>query len=365
MEKSSISPSQLLALIILFEFGTALVVPIGLAVGHGVWLSTLIALPGGILLFLIYDYLFRQHPNMILSGYIQKILGKFIGWPLSFVYVAFFMYSASRNLRDAGDLLVTAAYDRTPLFVINAILIIAVIYVLSKGIEVFARLAEIYLIIMISLGLISNVFVICSGLVELKNLLPLIGGEWKAIFSSAYPNIWMFPFGELIILTTILPHLNKGHLARRTGIIAIMISGLLLSFTHAIEVAVLGEDMYNRATFPLFTAISLVNIAEFIQRMDALVMLTLIIGAFFKMSLFCYAAIVIAGELFQVDEQKKVVVPIATLVLFFSIMLASNLPGHLEEGEMSIKVYLPIFSVGIPMLLCIVHLIRNRFGLYR
>lgn len=42
MEKTIISPSQLLA------FGTALVIPIGLAGGRGVWLSILIALPGGL-----------------------------------------------------------------------------------------------------------------------------------------------------------------------------------------------------------------------------------------------------------------------------------------------------------------------------
>jgi len=293
-------------------------------------------------------------------------MGKFIGWPLSLLYIAFFMYIASRNLRDAGDLLVTASYDRTPLFIINTIMIVAVIYVLSKGIEVLARLAEIYLLIIISLGLISNVFVIFSGLVDLNNLLPILSGQWHSILNSAYPNIWLFPFGELVVLTTILPRLNKGQLARKTGIIAITVSGLLLSFTHAIELSVLGEDTYSRATFPLFTAISLVNIADFLQRMDALVMLTLIIGAFFKMTIFCYAAVAIASDLFNLQEQKKeVVFPIATLVLFFSIMIASSFPSHLEEGKMTIKVILPIFCVGIPALLAIVHFIRKRFGLYR
>jgi spore germination protein KB len=365
MGKSSISPSQLLAMIILFEFGTALVVHIGLVTERGAWLSVLIALPGGILLYLIYEYLLRQYPRLILSGYIQKILGKFIGWPLSLLYVALFMYIASGNLRDTGDLLVTATYDRTPLFVINAVMSIAIIFVLSKGIEVLGRLAEIYLLIIISVGIISIILIISSGLIDLKNLLPLFEGEWKNILISAYPNIWMFPFGELIILTTILPHLNKSHLAKRTGIIAITISGLLLSFTHAIEIAVLGEDMYSRATFPLFTAISLVNIADFLQRMDALVMLSLIIGAFFKMTIFCYAAIALAADLFKVHEQKKVVVPIAVIVLFISIISASNFPEHFNEEKITVKIILPIFSAGIPMLLAIVHHIRKRFGLYR
>ncbi len=365
MGKKIISPSQLLAFILLFEFGTALVIPIGLAGGQGVWLSILIAIPGGILLFLIYDYLFRQHPNMIISGYARQILGKYIGWPLSLLYIPFFMYIASRNLREAGDLLVSASYDRTPLFVINAFMIAAVIYVLSKGIEVFARLAEIYLLIMIFLGIISNALVIFSGLIDFNNLLPLLGDEWKRILSAAYPNIWLFPFGELVILTTILPHLNKGQLAKKTGVIAIIISGLLLSFTHALEITVLGGDTYSRATFPLFTAISLVNIADFIQRMDALVMLTLIIGVYFKMTLYCYAAAAVASDLFKLKKAHQTVVPIAVIVLFFSVISAGSYPEHAEEGMISISAILPAFCVIIPLLLFVVHIIRKRFGLYR
>lgn len=57
MKKETISASQLFALIFLFELGTALVVPIGLESGHAVWIAILLALPGGLLLYLIYVYL--------------------------------------------------------------------------------------------------------------------------------------------------------------------------------------------------------------------------------------------------------------------------------------------------------------------
>ncbi|MGF7049866.1 hypothetical protein J2T13_004389 [Paenibacillus sp. DS2015] len=48
-------------------------------------------------------------------------------------------------------------------------------------------------------------------------------------------SIWIFPFGGLVCFTTILPHLNKSQTAKKTGVIAIVLSAILLSFTHAVE----------------------------------------------------------------------------------------------------------------------------------
>lgn len=366
MEKVRINTRQLFALMVLFQLGTALVVPIGLQAEQGVWLAVFVALIGGIGLFLVFDYLFRQYPDLPLSGYARKILGKYIGWPLSFLYVPFLIYIAARDLREAGDLLVTTAYDHTPMLVINALMIIAIVYALYKGIEVLARTAEIYLMIMIVLGVIGNLLVLFSGIIDLKNLLPLLGKGWKSIFTAAYPYIFIFPFGEMAIcFSMIFPYLNKRQSGRKTGVIAMIFAAVLLSMTHAVENAVLGTDQYSRATFPLFVTISKVNIADFLQRMDAIVILTLIIGDFFKIAIYCYAAVIVASDLFKVQEQRKLVLPIGMLILFSSMMIASNFSEQMKEGQLTLRFLLPLFAAVFPVLLLVVHLIRKRFGLYR
>ncbi|MCL7748592.1 GerAB/ArcD/ProY family transporter [Halalkalibacter alkaliphilus] len=139
-----------------------------------------LTIPGGVLLFLLFDYLFRAYPDLILSGYMKKVFGTYIGWSLSLLYIGFFIYIYARNLREAGDLLVSAAYDQTPLIVVEAAMILVVIYILYKGLQVFFRLAEIYLIIIFSIGEIGNVLMIFSGIIDLSNLSPVFGdGRWK------------------------------------------------------------------------------------------------------------------------------------------------------------------------------------------
>lgn len=365
MRKEAIGPSQLFALIVLFELGTALVVPVGLESGHAVWLSILMALPGGILLYLVFTHLYQQFPDLIISGYARKILGPWIGWVVGLLFLPVLLYNGSRNLREAGDLLISASYDKTPILIIDSIMIIAVMYILSKGIEVFARTAEIFFWIIIVMGLICIFIVIAAGLVELKNLFPIHGNDlWEAL-GSAYPNIWIFPFGEVVCFTTILPHFSKSRKIKKTGIVAITLSACLLSFTHAIEMGVLGENLYSRTTFPMFTTITLVNVANFIQRLDALVMLTLIIGVFFKMTVYCYAAVAITADLFKVRDSKKLVIPAAVVMLFSSFVSAENYPVHMSEGKVFLENILPIFCAVIPVLLFLIHRVRKKFGLYR
>ena len=148
MEKARINANQLFAMIFLFEIGTAIVLPVGFASVQSVWIAILIALIFGIGLYLIYDYLYREYPDLPLSGYIKAILGKPIGWVVNLSLLLFLIHNDARVLRETSELLVTASYDVTPLFVISALMIVAVIYVLNKGVEVIARVAEIYLFIL-------------------------------------------------------------------------------------------------------------------------------------------------------------------------------------------------------------------------
>jgi spore germination protein KB len=167
MENARINVRQLFAMIVLFAFGTSLVLPVGFVSEQSVWISILLASAGGLVLFLIYDYLYRQFPDLPLSRYIRKIFGNYIGWPVCLLLFVFIIHNDARVLRETGELLVTTALDQTPLFVINALLMMAVIYVLYLGIEVLARTAEIYLIIIIILGVLGNMFVLFSGIVDI------------------------------------------------------------------------------------------------------------------------------------------------------------------------------------------------------
>jgi spore germination protein KB len=126
---------------------------------------------------------------------------------------------------------------------------------------------------------------------------------------------------------------------------------------------VLGVDISSRAVFPLLHTISLINIGEFIQRLDVFVVLTLIIGDFFKTAIFFYAGVIAMADLFQIEDHRKLVLPMGLIILFISMMLTGNFAEQIEEGDVLLYTFFLLFGGIIPLFLLVVAGVRRRLGL--
>jgi spore germination protein KB len=362
MEKAKVNAFQLFAMMFLFELGSALVVSYGITAKKDAWLAILLGLCGGIVLFFIYYFLFRQYPNLPLTGYARKIFGKYVGWIIGLLYVIFLLYDAARDLRDFGDLLLSSTLTETPLLAINILLVLAICYVLYLGIEVVARTAEVFVIIMIFIGFTGNLLVYFSGNVDIHNLQPFLENGWKPIITTSYPLTTFFPFGEMIVFTMLLPYLNRPEVAKKVWLSAVISSGLILSYTTSLNIAVLGVEEVERSTFPLLSTIGKVNLFEFLQRLDALVVFTLLINMFFKISILFYGAVIGIVDLFNLKNHQQIVLPTGIILIFLSMTIASNFAEHIEEGQKTAQYYFfPLIMVIMPLFMLVVAMIRNRF----
>ncbi|KHF27768.1 Spore germination protein [Anoxybacillus sp. BCO1] len=83
------------------------------------------------------------------------------------------------------------------------------------------------------------------------------------------------------------------------------------------NIAVLGADTVSRSTFPLLNTIQEIRVANFLERLDVLFMIALIVGGFFKVGVFFYAGVIGAADLFQIKEYQRLVYPLGISVLLF------------------------------------------------
>ncbi|MFB9760568.1 GerAB/ArcD/ProY family transporter [Ectobacillus funiculus] len=362
MEKAKVSAIQLFALMFLFEMGTALVVSYGIGAKKDAWLAILLGLGAGIVLFFIHYFLFRQYPNLPLTGYARKIFGKYLGWIIGLLYILYFLYIAARNLREFGDLLISSALPKTPLLAINILMVLTICYVLSLGIEVLGRTAEVFLVVLLLLGATGNFLVLVSGNWHPHNLQPFLENGWKPILTTVFPLIISFPFGEMIVFTMLLPYLNQPESVKRVWLSALISGGLALSWTASLNIVVLDVEKVERSVFPLLSTIRVVNLMEFLQRLDVIVVYTLLITVFFKASIFFYSAVIGIVDLFKLKNHQQIVLPVGIILIFLSIVIASDFAEHLEEGFVITGYYLHIpFLMIIPLLMLLVAIIRNRF----
>ncbi|MFT7822509.1 GerAB/ArcD/ProY family transporter [Bacillus siamensis] len=361
MENAKIGTRQLFVMIILFELGSSLLIPPGTMAGRDAWLSVLLGCVTGLGLFYVYQALYQYFPESSPRDYMTELIGRHLSWAVSLLYILYFAYIAARILRDFGEMLVTFAYQDTPLLIVNGMLMLAAIFAVRKGIEVIARAGELLFSIMYFLTAIGLILIISSGTINLRFLQPVLADGMGTVIYSVFKQTMFIPFGELIVFVMIFPYLKDRKKVKKTGVLAIIISGLFLAMSVAINICVLDVNLMLRSQFPLLSTIQTIKVEEFLDRLDVFFMLVLVIGGFFKVSLFTYAVVVGVSTLFKEKNPSQLAFPVGLGVLILSISIASNLSEHMNEGLKIVPIYIHLpFQVLFPVLLLIIAVIKKK-----
>lgn len=209
MTKIKIDGFQLFCMMFIFILGSTLLLDIGKAAKQDAWIVPFLATIFGCALYLVYISLYKRYPNMPLTGYLIKIWGKYVGSAISFCYIIYFVYIASRVLRDFEELLISSSYYVTSIITLGICMTFVLIYSIHLGIEAFARVTCLCFVVILLTLFILNVLYVVGGYIKVENLQPVLANGWGNIVKELVPLGITVPFGELITFTMILPYLNK------------------------------------------------------------------------------------------------------------------------------------------------------------
>ncbi|WP_436462543.1 GerAB/ArcD/ProY family transporter, partial [Amycolatopsis sp. w19] len=201
--------------------------------------------------------------------------------------------------------------------------------------------------------------IICAGLIDFKNLQPVLEeGIWLPLKVALTESIY-FPFGETVVFLMVFPYVKK--MSKGIGLSAIGLTGINLMITMLINISVLGVSLTARSQFPLLSTVQSIQVADFLERLDVFFMLTYIIGGFFKTSVLFYAVVIGTANLFEIKSPSKLCYPLGMVILFYSLALASNYEELIQEALeiMPFSLNIP-FQVIIPLLLLTVAFFKNR-----
>ncbi|MFC5731890.1 GerAB/ArcD/ProY family transporter [Cytobacillus gottheilii] len=356
-----ISIFEFMLLIVLFEIGTAIVVIRGADARQNAWLAVSIAMVFGFLLFAMYfkSFLWKE-------GSLYEILiacfGNKLGKVFSSVYTVYFIYLASRGLRDFTEMLVSVVLPQTPIEFSSILFMAVSAYTLYLGFEVFSRTTVIFApYIFVLLGAVT-LFLWVNKSIDLTNLQPILADGIMPILKAVFPDLLTFPFGELIVFTIILPQVVNVKNSFRLILLAIYSSGLIITLTIILNVSVLSESGYLRANFPLLSSAREISIANFLERIDAFVVFIIMLGVFVKVSIFLFCALKGLEAIYE-QPYRYFAFPIGMLAAAFSVLIAFSLNEHLKEGLEIVPYYLSIpLQIGLPMLVFSILFYKSKRG---
>jgi spore germination protein KB len=354
MVKENISLTQLFMLIFNFLLGSAIVVGVGKEAKQDAWIAIILMTLIGIGLMYFYYSINQLLPNKNLFEIMEYCFTRPIAILLSLGYVLYFLYTTTRVIRTFGEMITTAILPITPIEVITLSIMLVIGYIIYLGLEVLARITEIfapYVVLFLTLLLI---LLPVSGEIELHNTQPILGDGIKPILKAMFPSLLVFPFGELVVFTIILTSVKELKKSKKTALIAVLVAGIVLTVTSILMVVTVGVDIVEYANFPLLNVTKRISIGHFIERIDPLVVFIMTLGVIVKSTIFIYCSLKGLEYVFKVPY-RYFTIPISMFVSVFSILIATNYGDHLEKLRSSfIFTFYSFMQFVIPMITIII-----------
>ncbi|MZQ82213.1 endospore germination permease [Paenibacillus sp. 5J-6] len=361
MDKESITPRQLMIIVILYSVGTAiLVIPASIAadVKQDAWIPLLLSIALGTMLTFLYTAVAKRSPISSLFDINDLVYGKWLGRIITFGISFLTLIFAAQDVFYVGHFLSTQIMPSTPIQSINILFMLVVMMGAKLGLVVFLRTAEIFfpwLILLFTLFMTMNI-----PNMDTNNLLPI--GEATAIpITRSVIRIVSFTYIPLFI--TIGPIINQVSNAKRAAKgyhVGVVISGLALLLLVVSSVLVLGADTTAMESFPSYALAQRISIGNFLQRIEVVVAFLWLVSIFFKTSMFFHTTLRGVAHAFQLRDYKSLCIPLGLIVIVLALVVY---PNGAYEQKWDNHTYIPLallLGVVYPLSIILISWIRGR-----
>ncbi|MFB9758200.1 GerAB/ArcD/ProY family transporter [Ectobacillus funiculus] len=357
-----ISVFQLFTMTVFLQIGTTVIFGFASSAGRDAWLAILISTVIGLIMIVLYTFLMEMNSGLTLIEWFPAQLGRWLGVPLAWLYPLMILYTSGRVFSDLKALVPATLLPGTPSWFVVAAMLLVIIYCLFSGIEILARFTEYLLPVLFFLFIIEIILLFSSGVVDFKHVQPVLGQGWGKVWSAVWPTGITQTFAETLVLAIIWPSVKKREKVRKTTIIATLLSGLTISAFSLMEILVLGEGIVDHSMYPLYVLVRQISIADFLENLDAMVALNMIITAYIKVTIYLFAAIRAIQVLLNMLDNRPIIFPVAAITYLLGMTMSTNINEHIYVGVtiFPLYVWVPLLII-LPIVLLIVTLIRRKW----
>ncbi|NWQ42557.1 endospore germination permease [Bacillus sp. EB106-08-02-XG196] len=358
IEKGRISSLQMAIMMLptIIATGILLVPAItGKFAKQDMWMSPVWASLAGFLIVYIAYHLHTHYPKETVIQYSVKIIGAVPGKVVGFLYLFFYLHINGMVLREYGEFVVGNFLIKTPMLVVIGSMAFVCALAVRGGIEVLARTAQIFVPVVIILLFFIAILLLPD--LEPKKMFPIMEkGVLPSLMGAIVPSSW---FTEFFLLSFLLPFLGQREKGLKWGIIAVFAVMLLMVITSLVSLLLFG-GITATFTYPVFSAVRYISIADFLQHLESIVMAIWVAGTFVKVSVFFYVLVIGTAQWLDLSDYRSLVLPIGFLLVTVSFWVAPDLQTLALFLSTSSPFYLFLIQFLLPTLLLIVSVIRKK-----
>ena len=350
MQENTISSRQTLAVLIMFIIGSTIIVSPGKEANRDAWLAVLLALIVSIPLALLYGRLLKLH-----HGNFYEMLETFLGPVLGKVFTALFswygFHIGANILREYTQFIQIASFPMVGQFVFSLPIITLCIWCIRSGIRTLGRFALLAVPALVGLLVINTLFSI--NIWNVANLEPVLYDGMGPVLKGA-SQFYALPFLEVIMVVIFCQPMTDEKRATSVFVRGFIIGSVVVVLIYARNIMVLGDTLVSKYYFPSYEVVKLVNIGRFIQGLQALAALVLMLGYYVKITIFLYAAVLGVSRLLKIDDYRRLAAPIGLLVMVLSFTLTKDMSGLLSWVSSTFLPYSLPFGLALPVVVWLV-----------
>ena len=355
MKTENISNSQFISSIVMFVLGTSLLISGSSEAMEDTWISLLIAMFMAIPLSFIYGKLALIFPGTGLLDILPKVYGNFFGKFFIFVYTFYFFHLGAIDIRNATEYIQVVSLPETPQYIPAIFIGLLSLYAINAGFSVLATWTKLVLPLIVIM--ISATFMLAIPQFNYSYIQPILYNGWKPVISNGY-SLLTFPFAETVVFMVFLGTLNNNKDTTKIYISGILIGGFLLLIATFRNILLLGfPNLYN-IYFPSHYATSLIHINGFVQRIEIIISINLLLCSFIKIAVCLYASCLGIIKLFSLKNIRNISIILCILMIIFSRLIYSDTMEMFKFINVY-KYYVIPFQFVIPILTLIVGSMRK------
>jgi spore germination protein KB len=363
MEKAKyqISKSQFFFIAVFYIFADDIIRGIyAQKLKQDIWISIIASALLSVIILACYFLLYKTSNKGEFAAIIKENVGRPIAFVLFVLYGFYFAFLTFLGLRDIAEVITIFMIHDFPVYVAGIAILAVVIYGLYHGIEAFARTTSILFFVHLVIFVFFSVLILISNRSRFEYFLPIAENGLIPFIKPTLQSAYAAPFGKLFVLLIIYQFVLEKEKSYRYGYYAILYTGLLLLLISVYNIIILGPEAMILDIRPSLRISKRIDIVFFIQRLDLLVINSLIIMSFVKVWVLLFGARYLLADAFKIKNGNKIPFVLSILIVIALMFFAKNYITFLDFRQTIIIPYVNLtFEIIIPFLLIIIAIIRK------
>ena len=318
------------------------------------WIASLLLYLLDALAIFLVCFIMENLNGLTLYEVIEKAVGKFISKLFCIVFIVFFFMKSVVAFKGTHEFFSTTLFDMLSWQVFSILLLLLMLLMVSKGLRVIGRNAELY-IYLILFGFISSI-ILGATATDYSKILPVFDIKLSK-FIEVIPT-YSLHFGDYLIVLFFVGNIKDQSKKVKWVYSAINLAvGIIASFAYIVFYGIYENVAeYQPHALADITQFSLIGLG--LGRLDWFLILFVLIATFISTALYLWIVVYSIQRLFNL-KQKVYVTVFAILSLyiveFYIFKNTESVFNFLKNGFMyftlGVEFLIPIFLVAFKIII--------------